>query len=80
MGDLVQRRCQPFEQPATLLGRRDAPCGARQQANPKARLEAADGVADGRRRHAEFSGGPAKTAMGGNGGQYRELRELRSVH
>ena len=80
MGNLVERRRQPIEQPAPLLRRRDAARGARQQANAKARLQAADSMAYRRGRHAKLAGRPAKTAMGGDGGEHRELGELSAIH
>jgi hypothetical protein len=37
-------------------------------------------MADGRRRDRQFLAGGAEASMGGDGSEYRKLRELCSVH
>ncbi len=78
--DLLKPRADMTQQALTRDGRRDAACGARQEAQLETRLELLDGVAERRLRHAELGGGLGEAALARHDQEGREVIEVATLH
>jgi hypothetical protein len=78
--DLLEPRADGVEQAFARLRRRDAARGAGQQPKAEPFLEATNGVAERRLRHAELRCGLRKTALLPDGQEGQQVIQLSAVH
>jgi hypothetical protein len=80
VGDVAQGGAQAGEQPFAGFRGSDAAGGAVQQTDAQPLLDATDGVAEGRRRHAQLHGGAPEAAVGRDRDEGREIGEIGALH
>ncbi|MNF69262.1 hypothetical protein D3C84_511370 [compost metagenome] len=73
---LTQGRQQLRQQSLPRLGRHHGPGAAIEQPDSQTTLQPLEGVAQGRGRDPELEGGPAETAVAGDGGKYRQFGKI----
>ncbi|MEH2474676.1 hypothetical protein V1284_006120 [Nitrobacteraceae bacterium AZCC 2299] len=78
--DVLERRADAREQKLTGLGQRHAAGGAVDEAQVKPLLDAAQGMAQRRRRYAEFDRRVAKAAVPGDRQKRREVGGTDAAH
>jgi hypothetical protein len=78
--DLLKPRADGVKQAFARLRRGDAACGPGQQANAEPFLEAANGVAERRLRHAELRCGPRETALLRDGQEGQQVIQIAALH
>ena len=78
--DLLEPRAEGPQQALARLGGRHAARGAGQQPQPEPCLQAADGLAQRRLRHAELRGGPGEAPLPRDREEGEEVVEVRPRH
>ena len=78
--DLLEPRADGVKQAFARLRWRDAACGAGQQPKAEPFLEAANGVAERRLRHAQLRCGPRETAFVPDGQEGQQVIQIAALH